>query len=280
MRTGKAFTKALVVLVAVLMVTAAVASNMAFKLNYLVQKSSTGSPPGTGTKASGGGCTTCGNWVSHPFQVQFAGQRLFQGICLGNPTFAAVAQPGTSIGLGDLTVLNPNNIDAIVTTNCTAPSPTVTPNPVYQPNAGVRIILRGTAPGDVQYIIVGADLPGTQQIVRKSSTATPPGTGTKAAGGGCVTCGNWVQLPYHTTARRAFDLCDPTFAAVAQAGTSTGLGDATVLNPNNVDAIVTTNCTAPSPTVTPNPLVQIGRPVRIILRGTALGDVMWSPAHF
>jgi hypothetical protein len=246
------------------------ASNMAFKINYVVQN-----PTG---RAGTANCTVCGNWVSLPFSTQFQGLRM-RSLCAAlGADVQFLAQPGAHTGVGNATTIDTTRVDSLAGPhNCLA-AESLTPNWVFQPNAGVRAILRTASTGDKPAILVGADVPGTQQLLRK--------TAARGGSASCSVCGNWVQLPYHTTAVRLYDLCTemPGAALISQPGSSTGAGNNTQLNANNIDSLTTpTNCAA-SASLTPNPVVQIGKPVRITVRTSTAqeppGDILWSPAHF
>jgi len=267
----RTLSKLVVVLVAVLMVGVALASNMAFKFNAIVQNPVSRTGTGTGTTA-GSSCTVCGNWISLPFVTQFDTQRL-RSICLTNADFAFVAQPGVASGFGDGTTIDKTRIDALASHSCTA-LVTLVANPPYQPDAPIRAILKSTTSGDKNWIVVGSDSPGRQVQIRNSTSRSGSAT--------CTVCGNWAQLPYHTTARRLRDVCleNTNFAFVAQPGeVCSGFGDATSCNPNVTDAVQSHSCTA-LVTLVANPAVIVGRPIRAILKSTVSGDILWSPAHF
>jgi hypothetical protein len=260
------------------MVSVALASNMAFKFNAILQNPVSRAGTGQGTTA-GSSCTLCGNWVSLPFVTQFEGLRLFGSFC-SNTDIQSVGQPGVCSGLGNNTVCDPTKIDAIATRSCTVPQ-TLAADPPYQPNAPIRVILKTTTSGDKSQILVGSDAPGRQVQIRNSITRSGTAQGS-VTGTGCTLCGNWVQLPYHTTARRLFDICleSSNFASVGQGGeVCSGLGESTICNPNVTDAVQTRSCTVPQ-NLQANPLVIVGRPIRVILKTTTVGDALWSPAHF
>jgi len=294
-RTGM---KLLIALLAVGMVGLAGASNMAFKYNGQILQRSTGRCSVATTTAcsldthcpTGQTCNgeqanftcvgvQCATPVSLGFQSQFEGARL-SAICALNTNFGFVSQTGFCTGtLPTNTVCFPERLDSLESRNCAA-APTVGQDPPFQPTMGLRILLRSTYTGpDFSQVFVSADRPGTQVQVRHNAANL----------GSCVgvQCATVAALPLHTTARRLSDICaeSPRFAFVSQAQACTGtLPTNTVCFPERLDSLGTRNCAA-APTVGQDPVVIVGRPVRILLKaasatGGATGDFLWSPAHF
>jgi len=263
MMSRKWFTRVLIAVLAVSFVGLATASNFAFKLNALVRN-----PISRGGTAT---CTLCGEWTSLPIVSQFRGLRLFD-ICTAYPDFASVAAPGSCAGLGTNTTCDFTRIDALTTRSCTVAAGLAV-NPLYQDQSPIRAILRTTTAGDRSAIIVGSDDPGRQILVR--NPISRGGTAT------CTLCGTWTQLHYATTAVRAFDICleNTNFASVATPGSCAGLGNNTTCDFTRTDALTTRSCSVAAGLAV-NPLVQIGKPMRIILKSTSVGDVLYSPAHF
>ncbi len=273
MTTRKWFPKVVVVLaVAVMlaMVGTAVASNMAFKINKALLQG-----------AAGGGtanCNTCGNWVSLPLNNAFLGQRL-DDICvaLNGGTIvtkaARVSQTGSASGSGATTTVDPTFIDDVNSIRtCGAPA-FLGSNPPYQSQIGIQVVLTG-AVADTSQIFVGSHTPG-EQILARNSIASG-GTAT------CSTCGNWVQLPYHTTAQRLNDICleNPNFARVSQTGLASLGGLNTIVDPTFIDDVAASRACGGPAFLGSNPPVQIGKPINAILKTTTVGDVLWAPAHF
>ncbi len=185
-----------------------------------------------------------------------------------------MAQTGLASGTGLGTTVNPAFIDDVASSRTCGAGPTLGSNPPYQPNIGINVLLRTTV-GNSTQIFVGSDAPGTQQLIRTSTTRG--GTAT------CVTCGNWVQLPYHTTATRLNDICleNPNFARVSQTNLASGTGlQTTVIPPERPDDVASSRTCGAPPTLGSNPPVQMGKPVNIVLKSSVTGDVLWSPAHF
>jgi len=236
---------------------------MAFKLNFLMLN-----PVSRGGTAN---CTLCGNWISLPDITLFAGQDVYS-ICAAYPDFASVAQPGSCTGIGILTVCDFTRIDALTTRNCTV-ARNLAVLPPIQTQQPIRVILRVTTIGDRQAEFVGTDAPGRKILIRNSTAYGGSAT--------CTLCGNWVNLPYHTTGRRLFDICleNPNFGSVAATGSCSGLGNGTVCIQTSPDSLTTRNC-AVAAGLAVNPFIVVGQPVRIILKPTTTGDVLWSPSHF
>ena len=245
----------------------ALSSNMAFKLNKRLYQGTQRNPAGTAI------CNTCGNWVSMPFDFLPANARL-NDICLMNTGFQRVAQTGLGVGFGFGSTFDPRFVDDLSSIRVCGGPPTIGLNTPYQPNIGVNIQLRTTV-GDISHVFVGADRPGTQQLILNSTA--------RGGSGICNTCGNWVQYPYHGTALRLNDICleNPAFQRVAQSGLATGAGLSTlVLEPERPDDVAVIRTCGGPPTIGSNPPLQMGKPVNIQLRSTVQGDVFWSPAHF
>jgi hypothetical protein len=256
--------------IACLMFGLATASNMAFKLSYIVRN-----PTSRGGSAT---CTVCGNWISLPFNTPFQGLRV-RALCAAvGPDAQFISQPGVATGNGNATTIDTTRLDSLAGPHSCLALDSLTPNWVYQPNLPVRVTLRAISTGDKEAIFVGSDVPGTQQLLRKTSL--------RGGSAACAVCGNWAQLPYHTTAVRLYDLCleIPGAALIVQPGGSTGAGSTTQLFQDRIDSLTGPTSCAASPSLTPNPLVQIGRPVRITVRTSTAqeppGDILWSPAHF
>jgi len=259
---------ALVVLVAVAMVGSAVASNMAFKINKdLIQ--------GSGRNLAGTGvCTSCFNTVSLPDTNQFVGFRL-NDICLTNPNFQAVAQPG-NCGAG-LCTPDPTFVNELNSLRQCGGPPNIGSNPLYQTDRGIYVQLRTTV-ADISHVFVGAHAPGTQYRVRQSNLNS--GSGRCPIGG----CNNSINLPYHTTAARLNDVCleNLNFKTILQTGSplpgSTPLN--TIPDPKFVDNLNCVRTCGGLPNIGLNCFIQIGKPVVIVIKDAVVGDVLWSPAHF
>jgi hypothetical protein len=269
MNRRKVLAAVFVVAAVALTVGLTTASNMAFKLNYVIQNPTTRG--GTGT------CQICRNWVSLPLSNQFQGQRV-RALCSLATNIGFITQQGVHSGVGDATTIDTSRIDQLAGPHSCTALASLTPNWVLVPNAPIGIILTSASTGDRNAIIVGADVPGTQLQVRKT-----------AADGGsapCTVCANIEELVYHTTAVRLYDYCAemPGALFLSQPGSTTGFGTSTALNANNIDRWTGPTSCASSASLTPNPTVQIGRPLRIILKtsgtGEPAGDILWSPAHF
>jgi len=267
MLRARVLTKSILALVAVLMIVgSSLASNMAFKINKELLQGTARNAAGTGV------CNTCANWVSLPFVFLPSTARL-NDICLLNTSFQRVAQTGLASGAGTTTTVDSRFVDDVSAIRVCGGPPGVGSNPPYQPNIGVNIQLRTTI-GNTSQVFVGADAPGTQQLLRNRPTSA--GTGL------CGTCGNWVQYPYHGTAQRLNDVCleNPGFQRVAQSGLASGTGLSTIVDPRFVDDVSAIRTCGGPPNIGSNAPLQMGKPVNIQLRATVAGDVLWSPAHF
>jgi hypothetical protein len=230
----------------VMLAGTAMASNMAFKINTTLFRSPN--------------CTTCDNWISLPFSSSFVGQNI-RALCDSNGDGVV----GAADTVQFVTQQNSPNIDAITTHSCTLSAGIN--NPPYQPTRAVRLRIKTAVPaGNVQIIHVGSDVPGTQILLRKT--------------GGCATCDNWIDMVYHTTFRNLRDACDTngngTVETADQIQFVTQQG--TAASPGAVDSITTHSCTL-SPSIN-NPLVQVGRGLRIRLKAAAVGDLLYSEPHF
>lgn len=237
----------------------AYASNMAFKINQVIYRST---------------CTLCDQWISLPANNQFIGKtfRSAGGLCdtdgdgnfINDPDdlFEFIRQQGTAA--------DPTAIDSLQAVSCNIPFGL---NPTYQPGRAVQVRPKGIGLADTSFIVVGSHAPGTQFLVRAPAS--------QGGSGNCVLCDNWIDLLYHTTYPNLRNACDSNgdgnsapnvadqFSFVRQQGTA--------FNPALVDSLISVNCAAPFGA---NPAMRIGKGISIRVKTTATGDILLSPPHF
>ncbi len=234
------------------------ASNMAFKMNQIIYRAAVN-------------CTSCDQWLSLPFNNQFIGKtiRSAQGLCDTDGDGAAVNDAGDIFEFiaQQGTPANPAQIDTTTVVNCNSP---LGANPVYQPTRAIRVRPKGAgANPDINWVVVGSDVPGTQIVVRAPS------------GGTCSTCNNWIDLVYHATYTTFRTVCDTDGDGDS---TPADTGDAiefvamegTATNAARVDSVFTLSCLSP---LGANPAVRIGRGLSVRLK-SGRSNLLLSQPHF
>jgi len=172
--------------------SAAVASNMGFKMNKGLY------PPNAAKPGAGD------NWTSIPFNRPY---QTMNDLCtqLALPTGTTVSTINPETGSGTLSCTC-----GISVSNCTSQKLDLT-GPVValvdnQPEGYLGVKIRSTAfvAGTSSAIIVGSHNPNLQHRLRHIPSVTCDGTTTGASASIGAT---WLSIPYHTTAVTAQDLC-------------------------------------------------------------------------